>query len=100
MSEVLVRVYLPSVFILEPGGSLKVAIDYGLQSSQSDLLASFLQTLVMSEGDTWIREQVKFVGAALRRGPSARPVEVARSSINRVATRALGKAPLIADLED
>jgi hypothetical protein len=81
-------------------GSLKVAIDYGLQSSQSDLLASFLQTLVMSEGDTWIREQVKLVGTALRRGPSARPVEVARSSIKRVATRALGKAPLIADLED
>ncbi|KAN0131488.1 hypothetical protein V8E53_010865 [Lactarius tabidus] len=81
-------------------GSLKVAIDYGLQSSQSDLLASFLQTLVMSEGDTWIREQVKLVGTALRRGPSARPVEVARSTIKRVATRALGKAPLIADLED
>ncbi|KAH9179890.1 hypothetical protein EDB89DRAFT_2147021 [Lactarius sanguifluus] len=81
-------------------GSLKVAIDYGLQSSQSDLLASFLQTLVMSEGDTWIREQVKLVGTALRRGPSARPVEVARSSVKRVATRALGRAPLIADLED
>ncbi|KAI0303224.1 hypothetical protein BC826DRAFT_1089604 [Russula brevipes] len=56
-------------------GSLKVAIDYGLQSSQSDLLASFMQTLVMSEGDVWIQEQ-------------------------RVATHALGKAPLIADLED
>ncbi|KAH9038829.1 hypothetical protein EDB84DRAFT_1587807 [Lactarius hengduanensis] len=81
-------------------GSLKVAIDYGLQSSQSDLLASFLQTLVMSEGDTWIREQVKLVGTALRRGPSARPVEVAQSSVKRVATRALGRAPLIADLED
>jgi hypothetical protein len=93
--------YYPQfVFILEPGGSLKVAIDYGLQSSQSDLLASFLQTLVMSEGDTWIREQVKLVGTALRRGPSARPVEVARSSVKRVATRALGRAPLIADLED
>ncbi|KAF8268239.1 hypothetical protein EI94DRAFT_1195765 [Lactarius quietus] len=81
-------------------GSLKVAIDYGLQSSQSDLLASFLQTLVMSEGDTWIREQVKLVGTALRRGPSAHPVDIARSSVKRVATRALGKAPLIADLED
>ncbi|KAH9999339.1 hypothetical protein BJV77DRAFT_940102 [Russula vinacea] len=81
-------------------GSLKVAIDYGLQSSQSDLLASFLQTLVMSEGDIWILEQVKLVGKALRRGPSARPVEVSRTSVKRVATHALGKAPLIADLED
>ncbi|KAI0003071.1 hypothetical protein BJV74DRAFT_570217 [Russula compacta] len=81
-------------------GSLKVAIDYGLQSSQSDLLASFFQALVMSEGDTWIQEQVKLVEMALRQGPSARPVEVARTSIKRVATHALGKAPLIADLED
>ncbi|KAH9977971.1 hypothetical protein BGW80DRAFT_1456104 [Lactifluus volemus] len=81
-------------------GSLKVAIDFGLQSSQSDLLASFLQTLVMSEGDIWIQEQVKLVESALRQGPSAHPVEVARSSIKRVATRALGKAPMIADLED
>jgi hypothetical protein len=76
-----------------------VAIDFGLQSSQSNLLASFLQTLVMSEGDMWIQEQVKLVESALR-GSSAHPVEVARSSIKRVATRALGKAPLIADLED
>jgi hypothetical protein len=54
----------------------------------------------MSEGDVWIQEQVKLVGRALRKGPSARPVEVARTSVKRVATHALGKAPLIADLED
>jgi hypothetical protein len=88
------------LLIVAPGGSLKIAIDYGLQSSQSDLLASFLQTLVMSEGDVWIQEQVKVVGTALRQGPSARPVEVSRTTIKRVATHALGKAPLIADLED
>ena len=88
------------MLILAPGSSLKVAIDYGLQSSQSDLLASFMQTLVMSEGDIWIQEQVKLVGRALRQGPSARPVDVARTSVKRVATHALGKAPLIADLED
>lgn len=88
------------LLIVAPGSSLKIAIDYGLQSSQSDLLASFMQTLVMSEGDIWIQEQVKLVGKALRRGPSARPIEVARTSIKRVATHALGKAPLIADLED
>ncbi|KAI9512168.1 hypothetical protein F5148DRAFT_1273809 [Russula earlei] len=74
-------------------GSLKVAIDYGLQSSQIDLLASFMQTLVMSEGDHWIQEQLKL-------GPSACPVEVARTSIKRIATHALNKAPLIAELED
>ncbi|KAI0269162.1 hypothetical protein BC834DRAFT_967815 [Gloeopeniophorella convolvens] len=80
--------------------SLKSAIDHGLQSSDSNLLASFLQTLVMSEGDTWIQEQVKVVGIALRQGPSGRPVEVSRSAVRSVATHALGKAPLIADIED
>ena len=54
----------------------------------------------MSEGDTWVQEQVKLVRMALRQGPSARPVGVARASVKRVATHALGKAPLIADLED
>jgi hypothetical protein len=87
------------LLIMAPGSGLKVPIDYGLQSSQSDLLASFLQTLVMSEGDIWIQEQVKLIGTALRQGPSARPVEVSRTS-KCVATHALGKAPLIANLED
>jgi hypothetical protein len=36
------------------GTNLRLAIDYGLQQSQSDLLASFMQTLVMSEGDRWV----------------------------------------------
>ena len=54
----------------------------------------------MSEGDIWIQEQVRLVGTALRQGPSARPVEVARTSVKRVATHGLKKAPLIADLED
>ncbi|KAI9448217.1 hypothetical protein H4582DRAFT_1899286 [Lactarius indigo] len=77
-------------------------VDFAKRETRSLLvsLRGSLKTLVMSEGDTWIREQVKLVGTALRRGPSAHPVEVARSSIKRVATRALGRAPLIADLED
>jgi hypothetical protein len=100
VSDIRVHVNYSLLLIVTPGGSLKVAIDYGLQSSQSDLLASFLQTLVMSEGDSWIQEQVKLVGTALKQGPSACPVEVARTSVKRVATHALGKAPLIADIED
>jgi hypothetical protein len=95
-----VHVFCFVLITVPSGGSLKVAIDYGLQSSQSDLLASFMQTLVMSEGDVWIQEHVKLVGTALRQGSSARPVKVARTSVKRVATHALGKAPLIADLED
>lgn len=40
--------------VLIAGTNLKLAIDYGLQQSQSDLLASFLQTLIMSEGDKFV----------------------------------------------
>ncbi|KAI0321814.1 hypothetical protein OF83DRAFT_158973 [Amylostereum chailletii] len=80
--------------------NLKLAIDYGLQSSQSDLIASFLQTLVMSEGDKWVAEQVSNVVTALRAGNVAEPVQTAQSAVRRFATKELGKAQAIAALED
>jgi hypothetical protein len=83
------------------GTNLKLAIDYGLQSSQSDLLASFLQTLIMSEGDRWVWSQVTYVGLALRSTPGeGKPVETAEMAVRAFATRELGKAAAIAALED
>ncbi|KAF7776230.1 hypothetical protein Agabi119p4_4623 [Agaricus bisporus var. burnettii] len=35
--------------------NLKLAIDEGLAKHQSDLISSFMQTLIMSEGDKWKR---------------------------------------------
>jgi hypothetical protein len=83
------------------GINLKLAIDYGLQSSQSDLLASFLQTLIMSEGDKWVWSQITSVSLALRSNPGeGKPVEAAEMAVRAFATRELGKAAAIAALED
>ena len=82
------------------GTNLKLAIDYGLQKSQSDLIASFLQTLIMSEGDKWVSTQVATISGFLREGTTARPVEQAQSTVRKFATRQLGKADAIAALED
>ncbi|KAJ8523554.1 hypothetical protein ONZ45_g64 [Pleurotus djamor] len=64
--------------------NLKLAIDYGLAKSQSDLIASFMQTLVMT----------------LRAGTAGKPVNTASSAVRRFATKELGRADLIAALED
>lgn len=82
------------------GTNLKLAIDYGLQNSQSDLTASFLQTLVMSEGERWVRDQVSTTSLALRAGNSAKPVAAAESVVRKFATKELGKAQSIAATEE
>ncbi|OCH93589.1 hypothetical protein OBBRIDRAFT_790114 [Obba rivulosa] len=80
--------------------NLRHAIDFGLQTSQSDLIASFLQTLVMSEGDKWVQSQVDNVAIALRQGSEGKPVQVADEAVRSFATKGLGKADLITSLED
>ena len=89
-----------SSFIITQGTNLKLAIDYGLQSSQSDLIASFLQTLVMSEGDQWVSAQISNIELALRAGTAGRPVQAAQTAVRSFATKQLGKAQAIASLED
>ncbi|KAJ3987206.1 hypothetical protein F5890DRAFT_1551609 [Lentinula detonsa] len=80
--------------------NLKLAIDVGLAKSQSDLTASFLQTLIMSEGEKWIHAQTSNVMIALRAGIAGEPVKTADAAVRKFATRELGKAELIASLED
>ncbi|KAL5508156.1 hypothetical protein ACEPAH_5774 [Sanghuangporus vaninii] len=80
--------------------NLKLAIDYGLQRSQSDLIASFMQTLIMSEGERWVNDQTHNVALALRAGSEGKPVHTAETIVRNFATRELGKAELIASLED
>ncbi|KAJ7699998.1 hypothetical protein B0H17DRAFT_1158033 [Mycena rosella] len=81
--------------------NLKLAIDYGLTKTQgSDLTASFLQTLIMSQGESWVRGQSENVSLALRSGTEAKPVQTADSAVRKFATRELGKADLIATLAD
>lgn len=100
------------------GTNLKLAIDYGLQRSQSDLIPSFLQTLIMSEGDRWVTSAsmltseptVLFpslmsrlaasIALALRAGTEGKPVAAAESLVRKFATKELGKADGIAALDD
>lgn len=80
--------------------NLKLGIDYGLYKSQSDLVASFMQTLVMSEGEKWIRAQVSSASLALRSGNTGKPVSTAEAAVRKFATKELSKADAIAALED
>ncbi|KAI0366399.1 hypothetical protein BV20DRAFT_971918 [Pilatotrama ljubarskyi] len=80
--------------------NLKTAIDFGLQKQQKDLMASFLQTLIMSEGDSWIALQTADTAVALRQGTAGKPVHEAQEAVRSFATKSLGKADFIASLED
>ncbi|KAF9518689.1 hypothetical protein BS47DRAFT_1370992 [Hydnum rufescens UP504] len=80
--------------------NLKLAIDYGLQHSQSDLVASYLQTLIMSEGEKWVENSVSSVALALHAGVNGKPVTTANNAVRNFATRELSKAEAIAALED
>jgi len=81
--------------------NLKLAIDYGLTKTQgSDLTASFLQTLIMSQGESWVRGQTENLALALRAGTEGHPVQTADAAVRKFATRELGKADLIATLAD
>jgi hypothetical protein len=94
------------IFLLETstnistGINLKLAIDEGLSKHQSDLISSFMQTLVMSEGDKWVWSQVNTIALALNAGEEGQPVALAGSVVRSFATKRLGKADLIASLED
>lgn len=83
-----------------PGTNLKLAIDYGLQSQQNDLIASFMQTLIMSEGEKWVQDQTVAIAIALRSGTEGKPVTTAEMCIRKFATRELGRANYISGLED
>lgn len=54
----------------------------------------------MSEGEKWVRGQAQNVSLALRGGSQSKPVKVAGDAVRSFATRELGKADLIASLED
>ncbi|KAI6034219.1 hypothetical protein BKA83DRAFT_4186706 [Pisolithus microcarpus] len=71
-----------------------------LKALQRSSLPSFLQTLVMSEGDKWVRAQIHTVSIALRSGSAGKPVSTAEAAVRKFATRELSRADAIAALED
>lgn len=54
----------------------------------------------MSEGDKWVLAQASTVARALSTGTTGQPVNTAESAVRKFATKELGKADLIATLED
>ncbi|TIA91498.1 hypothetical protein E3P81_02000 [Wallemia ichthyophaga] len=81
--------------------NLKLAIDHGLSTGQTDLLASYLQTLVMSEGDKFINDATQLVAAALNHPQLSKPVQTATDELRKFATWRLDKsASTIASLDD
>jgi hypothetical protein len=54
----------------------------------------------MSEGEKWVQAQVENVALALRSGNASKPVNTAESAVRSFTTKELGKAQVIAALED
>ncbi len=71
-----------------------------MQAEQRDLIASFLQTLVMSEGDQWVTRTVASVAYALRDPINGRPIETAEDAIRGYAKTNLGKVKVNAALDE
>lgn len=83
--------------------NLKLAIDASLNTNQTDLISSYLQIIIMSEGEKWIWDQTQNVALALRAGKSARPVKTARTAVTNFATkqlRQLNKGNTLASVEE
>lgn len=57
--------------------SLKIAINASLSSPDTSLVSSFLQVVVMSEGNRWLLSSTHQLSLAFRTGPLARPIEQA-----------------------
>lgn len=93
----------PTLIFCTPalGINLKLAIDSSLQLAQPDLIPSYLQTLIMSEGDSWVHKSINSVSLTLRQVPKeGKPVQTAGKAVRAFATRELSKAEGIAALED
>ncbi|KAG9128164.1 hypothetical protein FRC07_003993 [Ceratobasidium sp. 392] len=67
--------------------NLRFAIGRGLQHNQPDLISSYLQTIVMSHGESWLRTAIADVSRALGLGNEGKPAETAIMSINAGSPR-------------
>jgi hypothetical protein len=77
----------------DPDTQLKLAIDNALLSD-AHLLSSYLQVLIMSEGDAWLLKAVYEVSLLLRdTSGSGRPVHEAEQMVRRFCTKELRGVP-------
>ena len=54
----------------------------------------------MSEGDAWVMGKAADISYALHVGTAGKPVQTAQAAVRHFATKELGRAELIASLED
>ena len=83
--------------------NLKLAINESLTTNQTELISSYLQIIIMSEGEKWIVNSTHSVALAVRTGRSARPVSTARAAVQAFATRELKtveKGSAVASVEE
>ncbi|KAI0049626.1 hypothetical protein FA95DRAFT_1556719 [Auriscalpium vulgare] len=81
-------------------GNLYSAISRGNDLSITDLIPSYVQVLVMIEGNRWIKQTVAHVAEALRYGHERHPVARAESAVRSFADYQFGKSLFLAALED
>lgn len=75
--------------------NLRFAITRGLQHNQPNLISSYLQTIVMSHGENWLRGAISDVSRELSLGSEGKPASTAIQSIKGFFTRELAKADSI-----
>jgi hypothetical protein len=72
------------LILLLQGVNLRFAITRGLQHNQPNLISSYLQTIVMSHGENWLRTSIADVSRELSHGGEGRPANTAIMSIKSV----------------
>lgn len=80
--------------------NLKIAINESLQSNQTDLVSSYLQVILMTEGDKWLLNQTQLTALALRQGKAGKPVHSAHEAVRRFATTELKSRDKLAAVEE
>ncbi|KAG8934410.1 hypothetical protein FRC02_010044 [Tulasnella sp. 418] len=82
--------------------NMKLAFKASLKFHQHDLIVSFLQAWVMSEGDRWLASQIHTIRLALRApdGTETKPVETAADIMRDFATWELEKVKCKTEIDD
>ncbi|GAB1518789.1 hypothetical protein RhiTH_001854 [Rhizoctonia solani] len=80
--------------------NLRFAITQGLQHNQPNLISSYLQTIVMSHGEAWLKASISDVARELNQGSEGKPAHMAITSIKNFFTRELAKADSIITVDE
>lgn len=80
--------------------NLRVAIQFGIQNQCTNLLASYLQVIVMSEGQTWIEQCATSIGQTLVTSGARRALQVAADGVAQFVRHELSEETTNGALQD